>query len=80
MKIIEKNIATTPDSPMRFQEYGVGIFLMIPTKSALKKAIKKGLIRIDGDLATTANFIKGGEIIELIEEEKSLLQNHLFLI
>ena len=78
MKIIEKNIATTPDSPMRFQEYGVGIFLMIPTKSALKKAIKKGLIRIDGDLATTATFIKGGEIIELIEEEKLITKPFIF--
>lgn len=52
-------------SPIRLQEYGVGIFNHIPTKSALKKALKKQFITIDDLIATTATMIKGGEIIRL---------------
>ncbi|MFS4469185.1 pseudouridine synthase [Maribacter sp. 2210JD10-5] len=57
-------------TPIRLQEYGVGIFKMIPTKSALKKAIKTDLIWVDGNKAKTGTFITGGERIELLENIK----------
>ncbi|WP_225034731.1 RluA family pseudouridine synthase [Winogradskyella sp. SM1960] len=47
------------------QEYGVGIFDSFPTKSALKKALKKGYITVNGNAATSATFINGGELISL---------------
>jgi len=50
-------------TPQRLQEYGVGLFSEIRTKSALKKALKKELIRINGEIATTATMIKGEETI-----------------
>jgi 23S rRNA pseudouridine1911/1915/1917 synthase len=50
-------------SPQRLQEYGVGLFTAIPTKSALKKALKKKQIQVDGVIATTATIINGGETI-----------------
>ncbi|QNM86004.1 RluA family pseudouridine synthase [Polaribacter pectinis] len=71
MKLSETHIAKKLEKPIRFQEYGVGIFKTIPTKSAIKKAIKKELVFIDGVLATTSKFISGGEKIELFESEKS---------
>lgn len=51
--------------PIRLQEYGVGIFAQLSTKSALKKALKKELISVDGNIGTTGTFITGGECIEL---------------
>ncbi len=57
------HIAKAQKTPVRLQEYGVGIFPTITTKSALKKALKKELISIDGKLAKTATFIYGGEVI-----------------
>lgn len=69
---IEEHTATAPKHPTRFQEYGVGIFQYIQTKSALKKAIKRGLIFIDKQPATTSIFIQGGEHIELFKEEEPL--------
>ena len=39
------------------------------TKSALKKALKKQLITVNGKIATTATLLKGGEHIELLEPE-----------
>lgn len=71
MQLVETHIAQKQENAIRFQEYGVGIFNIIPTKSGIKKAIKKGLIFIDNNLATTSKYISGGEKIELFESEKS---------
>lgn len=43
----------------------MGIFPTIPTKSALKKALKKGWITVNDQVATTATYIHGGECIKL---------------
>jgi 23S rRNA pseudouridine1911/1915/1917 synthase len=71
MQLTETHIVQKQENPIRFQEYSVGIFNTIPTKSGIKKAIKKGLIFIDENLATTSKYISGGEKIELFESEKS---------
>lgn len=52
------------------QEYGVGIFSAAVTKSALKKALKKEYITVNGRVATTATFIRGGEVIQLTIPER----------
>jgi len=71
MQLIETHIVEKLEKPIRFQEYSVGIFNTIPTKSGIKKAVKKGLIFIEGSLATTSKYICGGEKIELFESENS---------
>ena len=63
----EVHTAAHQKTPIRFQEYGVEIFISITTKSGLKKAIKKGLIFIDGQCASTATYITGGESIILYD-------------
>ncbi len=57
-------------TPIRLQEYGVGIFNSVITKSALKKALKKQLVTVNGVLATSATFIKGDEciVLSILEE------------
>ncbi|WP_375326152.1 RluA family pseudouridine synthase [Flagellimonas sp. GZD32] len=67
-----KKTHIVPDniSPQRLQEYGVGIFKALPTKSALKKALKKNYITVNGFMATTATMITGGERIFLTVPEK----------
>ncbi|TXD46439.1 RluA family pseudouridine synthase [Polaribacter sp. IC073] len=71
MQLSETHIVQKLEEPIRFQEYAVGIFNAIPTKSGIKKAIKKELIFIDERLASTAKYISGGEKIDLFESEKS---------
>ena len=39
------------------------------TKSAIKKAIKKNLVRVNGEIASTAIYIRGGEEISLTIEK-----------
>ena len=78
MKERERHIAIPQNDTIRLQEYGVGIFRSITTKSGLKKAIKKGLISVNSEIATTAIYIKKGDLIVLFEKksetENSLLQ------
>lgn len=71
MKIIETHTAPKQEKRIRLQEYAVGIFKMLPTKSGIKKAIKKNLIFVDGKTTSTAQFIIGGETIELFQTEES---------
>jgi len=63
MQVKETHIVNKNVTPKRLQEYGVGVFQCISTKSALKKAIKKKMILVDGLIASTATFIVGGETI-----------------
>ena len=55
----------------------MGLFSSCATKSALKKILNKGLIRVNGEKATTATFIHGGEEIELIKKEISEPEHQL---
>ena len=62
---------------MRLQEYGVGIFKVVATKSALKKALKKKQITVNGVLGSTATWISGSEIIVLTLPEPEPKQKKL---
>jgi len=63
--LTETHIVPNLPTPIRLQEYGVGIFSAAFTKSALKKALKKKFITVDANIATSATFIHGGECIRL---------------
>lgn len=70
MILKQTHIVQELTDPIRLQEYGVGKFQQISTKSALKKALKKNLITVDGAVGSTATFIKGGETIIYHATEK----------
>jgi 23S rRNA pseudouridine1911/1915/1917 synthase len=71
MQIIETHIVQQVENQIRFQEYAVGVFNTIPTKSGIKKAIKKRLIFINGEIATTSKYISRGDKVELFESDNS---------
>jgi RluA family pseudouridine synthase len=51
------------------QEYAPTVFnVFIPSKSGIKKAIKKGLFLTDGKVAETGTWVNNGLVIELIED------------
>ena len=58
-------------SESRLQEAAVGLFKNISTKSSLKKVLKKNLICLNGKVATTADFVRGGETLELFQDMTS---------
>ncbi|WP_372919800.1 RluA family pseudouridine synthase [Salegentibacter sp.] len=69
MKLIETHIVPAGVKDIRLQEYAVSIFKAAPTKSSIKKAIKRGEIKIDGEAANTGDWIKEGHKIELFGQE-----------
>lgn len=67
---IEIHVVNELNKPIRLQEYGVGIFKNCPTKSALKKRLKKGLITVNDHIGSTATYISGNEVIKLFPDKK----------
>lgn len=56
------------------QEYAVGIFKMLPSKSGLKKAIKKEEILLNGKVAKTSDWIEEHQQIEYIQKEEKQIK------
>ncbi|WP_342154498.1 RluA family pseudouridine synthase [Joostella sp. CR20] len=69
--MLEEHIVPVLPNPVRLQDYGVGIFNTIPTKSALKKAIKKEQVLVNNKVGKTATYIRGGETISLVASEEN---------
>ena len=57
------------ETPTRLSDYVGGVFKTIPSRKGMKKAIDKGLVKVNGTVAGTAKFLNGGEIITLFSEE-----------
>ncbi len=65
---IETHTAVQQESPVRLSDYTPGIFASISSKKGMKKAISKGLVKVNGQVAFTSKYINGGEVIELYKE------------
>jgi len=77
--ILESHIAKKQKEQIRIQEYAIGIFNTVPTKSGIKKAIKKKLILVNGLPTSTARIIIGGEKITLLNPKNKPLRKSLIL-
>lgn len=75
MKVIEIHKSNKQHNPVRLSDYAVGIFISIPSKAGVKKAIKKGLILVNNKRGISGQFIIGGENIELLEDENLVKKN-----
>ncbi len=72
MKKRESHIVPKLDQEIRLSDYIPGIFKSIPTKKGMKKAIEKGKVKVNGEIAKTGKFIKGGEAIVLFDLDEDL--------
>jgi RluA family pseudouridine synthase len=66
MIILEKHIVPEGDYHIRIQEYAGTVFEKLQSRSAVKKCIAKKCILINGSIAETSDWIRSGQIIELI--------------
>lgn len=77
MKVIESHIVPAISEEIRLQEYAISIFTSIQTRSGLKKAVKKGLVLLNGEEAQTGDWIEEGHKIDLLKpfsEEKKIFK------
>lgn len=72
------HIVPSDAAPVRLSDYGPGIFHGLSTKSAFKKAIKKGKIQINGKPGTTGHIVKSNE--EITWQEPDQIPEKLFHI
>jgi len=81
VQVLESHTVLHQKIPIRIQEYLVGIFKTVATKSAIKKAIKKELILVNDSPTSTAHIVVDGDIIILLqfEEESNYKQLQLDL-
>ena len=58
-----------PDSvkDIRIKDYAVGIFSLLQSRKGVTKAIKRGEIRLDGEIVETGRFVKSGQKIDLLD-------------
>lgn len=77
--LVETHIVPTQEKQLRIQEYLVGVFYTCATKSSIKKAIKKGLIQVNGENVSTAKYIVGNETICLFQQKEKTTTKKLKL-
>lgn len=64
-KKIETYLVPPLDQRQRLSDFAVGIFKTIHSKKGIKKAIERGLIYVNKQRGYTADYINGGESIDL---------------
>jgi RluA family pseudouridine synthase len=72
IKIIHSHIVPKGIENIRLQNYAPEIFYrFIPSNSGIKKAIKRGQILINGELAHTGTYVQFSQVIDLLEIPQS---------
>lgn len=79
MRLIESHVVPKLGKVVRLSDYLPGILSTINSKKGIKNSIKKGLIKINGTTGFTADYLNGGELIELFQnpEQKNKPNIHL---
>jgi RluA family pseudouridine synthase len=70
--IKEKHLVVELKDEIRIYNYLPGIFNSLVSRKSIKKALKKGLIIVDGKSVSSALWLKKGMLIELVEEDQKV--------
>ncbi len=70
MIIRETHIVPKGIHAIRLQDYAYQVFQSIPTKKGMKKAIKRGEMRVNGQVAGTGHWVQAGQCIDLLDLEQ----------
>jgi RluA family pseudouridine synthase len=80
MELINSYIVPKNALPVRITEYilhlGEEFLQEIPTRNYVKKLIKKGNIKIDGEVVSTASIVRPGQEIELYKTDQKPLKTY----
>lgn len=57
---------------IRFNDYALGLFKQLPSRKSVKKAIKKGRLRLNEEQVEGGRYLKVGDQISLLEEVQEL--------
>lgn len=68
MLIQEEHTVESLANPIRLSDYVPGKFASRPSRSGMKKAIRKNLLLVDGIVGKTGTFLTGGETLHLLRD------------
>ena len=71
---LDQHIVPEQIEQLRFVDYCIGVFPQLMTKNAIKKAIKKEELLINGIAATTSVWMKKNDVIDLVDNQKRILK------
>jgi len=66
-RIIQSHRVPDNIPQIRFIDYALQVFTIIPSRNGIRKAIKRGEILIDGEAAEYGRWIQPGMLLELVE-------------
>ncbi|MBN2596690.1 RluA family pseudouridine synthase [Labilibaculum sp.] len=69
MKVIETHVVPESIGDIRLQDYAPSVFVSISSHQGMKKAIKKGMVLVDGVVAKTGFWVESGQRIDLCDLE-----------
>ena len=69
MKVIETHIVPDGISDIRLQDYAPSVFVSISSHQGMKKAIKKGMVLVNGVVAKTGLWVESGQRIDMCDLE-----------
>ncbi|MCF6341195.1 MAG: RluA family pseudouridine synthase [Bacteroidales bacterium] len=69
MIVLEKYDVGVEDIPVRLIDFSLLVFSTIPSRSALKKIIKRGEMWVDGEVAGEGLWLQAGQKVEWIDPE-----------
>ncbi len=67
MNIIATHIVPEGTGQVRFSDYAMRVFAVIPSHNAVKKAIKRGELLLDGEPRETGAWIRPGQRIDYVD-------------
>ncbi len=78
MGILKRHIVSDDFVSTRLYDYAPLIFAEIVSRKGIKKAIKRGEIRVNGKISCDGYWVKPGDILERIEGAVTLLSLMIF--
>ncbi|MEM9824185.1 MAG: RluA family pseudouridine synthase [Bacteroidota bacterium] len=67
MIVLEEHVVPDHVKAMRLSDYAAHLFVSLPSRKGIKKAIKKGAVQIDGQRGYTGDWIQAGQRITLLD-------------
>jgi RluA family pseudouridine synthase len=69
---VEEHVVTDSTAGQKLMDFLAGHFPMLPSRSAAKKAIKRGEVLLDGNQCQPHFHLQPGQVVTLVDLEKSL--------
>lgn len=71
IRLISTHSVPAGTEPEHFSNYAIGLFAALPSRNSVKKAIKTGALKINGEKAEIGSWIYPGQEIALYEREQT---------